>query len=212
MKLHRQLLAFGSTFLALFGAGCSTAPKTLPELSRMNGKKVALVAIEGEATEIKIIEVALVNQLMAHGSFFLISKEDLTKARNAPDQDPRDLNGLAKRAGADYALKAKVLEMTAETQEGYSKIEVEDSQLAAERGEKERKTERVVKAARLDGKVRVELEFTAVADNDRRVAVAEAEDQVSQDAAQGAIHLPPKLRFLEQLTNKAFKEFFDRYN
>lgn len=46
----------------------------------MNGKKVALVAIEGEATEIKIIEVALVNQLMAHGSFFLISKEDLTKA------------------------------------------------------------------------------------------------------------------------------------
>ncbi len=209
MTNYRRLLAFGCTLLAF---ACSSAPKTTPELRRMHGKKVALVAIEGESTEVKIIEVALVNQLMANGSFFLISKEDVNKAKKAHDLDPRDWMGLAKRVGADYALRAKVIEFAADTQEGFSKIEVEDSQLAAERGEKERKTERVVKAARLDGRVKVELEFTAASDGDRRIAVAEAEDQVSQEADKGAIHLPPKLRFLETLTNKAFKEFFDRYN
>jgi hypothetical protein len=122
--------------ILIFGiSGCSSAKKrsTTSELAALDGKKVALVSVDGEETPRKIVEVALVNQLVQRGTFILVAKEDLAVARVAPDQDPLDWRGIAKKAGADFALRAKVLKFEAPIHEGYSTAEVIDTQLAAER-------------------------------------------------------------------------------
>lgn len=205
-------------FLAIAGvavvylAGCSSASKrTTPELSQLEGKKIALVEVEAEPTTRRIVEVALVNQLMKRGTFELISKQDLDAARRKPETKLDDDAEIARAAGADYALTAKVLEFDATTREGYSKETVEDSQMAAERGEKERMTERVYKVKSLTGKVRVELSFLPTNSGDKRSAVAEAENVVTAEAKTSAARLPPKMRFMEELTNQAFAKFFDTY-
>lgn len=209
-RFKRGLISFG---LALSLISCTTAKKnkTNPALAEMTGKKVALVSIEGEDTARRVVEVALINQLVQRGTFILVSKQDVEAARTAPQQDPRDWNGIAKRTGADYALRARVIQFQADQNEGYSSDTVYDSQLAEEQGT-DGKTERVYKVKSLDGHVRVELQFIRLSDNDTRIGFANADEKVEADAQKTAIHLPPSLRFLEKLSNKAFKEFFDQYN
>ncbi len=214
-KLIQAVKAMAVVCLVAHASSCSSGPKrTTPELSKLEGKKVALVEVEAEPTARRIVEVALVNQLVKAGTFELISKQDLEAARTKPDTDLTDKLEIARAAGADYALTAKVLEFDGTTREGYSKETVEDSQLAAERGEKERMTERVYKVKSLTGKVRVELTFVPAGEKDspdRRSAVAEADEVVTAEARTGAARLPPKMRFLEELTNKAFARFFETY-
>lgn len=205
-----KALILGTCVFSL--VSCSTAKKkTVPELAALHGKKVALVDVDAEPTARKVVEVALVNQLLQKGTFLLVSKQDVETARSAPEQNPMDWLGLAKRAGADYALRAKVLKFDAQEHTGYSSEEVYDSQLAEEQGT-DGKTQRVFKAKAIDGHVQVQLDFTNVLDSDNRSAVAEAKDRVEGDAKKSSIHLTPRLRFLENLSNKAFKDFFDRYN
>ena len=210
-----------------FALACSHAEKkTTPELSSLLGKKIALVEIEGEAKPRAMIEVALVNQLSKTGSFFLIPKEEIQKIRTLPDVDSTQWKTIAKKAGADYALRIRVLEFKAETREGYSKDRVEDSQFAAERGENEKQVERVYKVRSLTGRVKYELEFTPVSDQvlgasghsenpaptyDVRRATIGAEDTEVAEAKTRSIHLSPPLRFLERLTNLAFERFFKDY-
>jgi hypothetical protein len=210
------LHAVGIVAFALGAAGCSSARKKTPELSEMLGKPVALISVEGEQTARSVTEVALVNQLIKHGSFELVSKQDVEKARQAPDQDPTDWIGIARRAGAEYGLRAKVLEFDATERQGYSSEQKEDPRLEQDMGslmKKGQKTERVYKVKSLTGKVRVQLEFakTDPKDPDLRTAVAEAEDSVTVEAKTEAAHLPPRLRFLEKLENEAFAKFFEQY-
>ncbi|HCM39313.1 MAG: hypothetical protein A2070_14905 [Bdellovibrionales bacterium GWC1_52_8] len=200
-------------------SGCSTGRiQAEPELSKLEGKKIALVQLDAEPSARAIVEVALVNQLVARGSFILLSEKDVMKARSAPEQDPTDWLGIAKRAGAEFALRLKVLEFSAEESESYSAVEEEDSQLAAERGDG--KTERVIKQKTLEGAVRIQVDFAdtdpeAAAKHKRapvQTGIAEAKDRLSADSKTGAAHLPPRLGFLEKLTNEAFRKFFERYN
>jgi len=213
---RRISLAALAFFLAAGTAGCSSSPKrTTPELSKLEGKKIALVDLEGEPTARKIVEVALVNQLVQRGTFFLVPKEEVEAARAEASHDPTDWKGLARRVNADFALRAKVLTFEAKTREGYSSEEVEDSQLEAERGEKDNKLVRLYKVKAMTGNVRVQLEFSGVGkdiDPDPRTGVAEESHEVTAEARTGAAHLPPKLRFLENLANDAFRKFFDQYN
>jgi hypothetical protein len=200
-----------SIAVALLLAACSSAEKKkLPELSSLEGKKVALISIEGEETSRKIVEVALINQLLENGTFILISKQNVEAARADFRQDPTDWEGIAKRAGADYALRAQVLQFDAPLHEGYSTEEAQDSQLAEEQGT-DGKTQRVYKVKALDGHVRIELNFTRLSDGETRTGVAEAEDRIEANARTTSIHLPPPLRFLEKLANRAFKSFFEKY-
>ncbi|MBL7715317.1 MAG: hypothetical protein JNL01_07585 [Bdellovibrionales bacterium] len=202
--------------VALVASGCaSSRKKTTPELSNYEGKKVALVEVEGESTQTAIVEVALVNQLIKRGTFILVSKKEIDQARTQVGTDTSDWKAFAKAAGADIALRAKVIQFDADTHEGYSSEIVDDSQMAAERGEAHRKVEKVFKVKALRGRVQVELQFaTLTGDNagDLRYAVAQANEDVQESANKSAIHLPPKLRFLEKLTNQAFAKFFDQYN
>lgn len=210
MKRHRSpyWIAVGLVALNLFS--CASVKKKEPELSELEGKKVALVEVDGEETARKVVEVSLVNQLIQNGTFLLVSKGELQKARDAHDLPAGDWKALTQRVGADYALRAKILQFDGDISEGYNTEETYDSQLEAERGDG--KTQRVFKAKILEGRVRVELSFVRIFDGDTRTAVAEAEDRIMEEAKTQAIHLPPKLRFLEDLANKAFKEFFDRYH
>jgi hypothetical protein len=193
-------------------AACSHGQKkTTPELSKLEGKKVALTDIDGEETARRVIEVALINQLTQRGTFIIVSRQDVEAARKDPAQNPTDWVGVARRAGADYALKAKVLQFDGDIREGYSSTPIQDSQLAAERGD-DGKDERIYKVKSLDGTVKVELDFAATSGDDYRSGVAEKEDRVVSEGKDEAAHLPPKLRFLETLSNGAFKDFFDRYN
>lgn len=192
------------------GAGCSGAPKKSDRvsLSSLEGKKIALVSVEGEDTARKITEVALINQLVKHGSFELLSKGAVEKARADVDQDPSDWKGLAQRAGAELALRVKVTEFKAEVQTGYHQEEVYDSQLAEENGT-DGKTERVYKAKSLDGAVKFDLQFTDLVSQKTTFGTAEANETIQAGAQTSAIHLPPRLRFLEQLSNTAFRKFFE---
>ncbi len=176
----------------------------------MKGKKVAIVEIDAEATSRKIIEVALINQLVERGTFILVAKEDVEAARISPELKATDWQGIARKAGADYALKVKTLEFFAEEKQGYSKEVTNDSQLAADRGD-DGKTERLYKVRALDGRVRFEMSFTELSKNDTREAVASASDRVVAESKTSAAKLPPRLRFLESLSQKAFKEFFEQY-
>lgn len=213
--MFRVRAAILASVFAIGLAGCSSArKKTVPELSRMEGRKVALVSLEGEPTSRSIVEVALVNRLIERGSFVVVSKQDVEKARTAPDLNPTDWKNLARRAGAEIALRARVAEFDATEREGYSTVEENDSQLAAELGRpaSEVKTTRAYKVRSLHGRVRVDLEFTDLTTDDTRTAPAEAEDTIAAESKDTAGHLPPKLRFLERLSNEAFKRFFAQYN
>jgi hypothetical protein len=213
MTLKSGAIRKGLSLGMLFLIACSSSQvkkKESHELSALEGKKVALISVEGEETSRKIVEVALINQLVQKGTFDLVSKRAVETARTAPEQNPMDWKGIAQKAGADYALRAKVLQFEAETHEGYSTETVYDSQLAEEHGT-DGKTEQVFKAKSLEGHVQVELSFTQIANQETWSQVAEAQDRVEASARTSSIHLPPKLRFLEDLTNKAFREFFERY-
>jgi hypothetical protein len=196
-----------------FAAACSSAPKRAPELGKLAGRKVALVEVEGEPTARRVVEVALVNQLLRRGTFELLSRQDVENARTEAGQDPTDWRGIARRAGADWALRAEVVRFSAEEHQGYSSQQVEDGQLAAERGEADRRTERVFKVRSLEGDVGIGLTFAELKTGELRQAVAEARDRaVSDETGAGAPRLPPRLRFLERLTEEAFRRFFDQYN
>jgi hypothetical protein len=203
--------ALGVLFCLLLAACSGKKVRTTPELAKLEGKKVALVEVDGEETARNIVEVALVNQLVRTGYFELVSKQDLQAARIAVDVDSSNPMAVARKAGADYALIAKVLAFDANEKQGYSEEKVHDSQLEKETGNGE--TTRVYKVKRLDGHVAVELDFTDVrpSKNDTRSAVAEKTDQVIAEGKDEAAHLPPRLRFLEKLSNQAFQEFFEKY-
>ncbi len=192
-------------------SACSSGPKKpILELSAFEGKKVALVEVEGESTARSVIEVALVNQLVKRGTFILVSKKDIEQAKTAPHQNPADWQGVAKSAQADVALRAIVKKFEAETQDSYEKEAVIDSQYAAEQGT-DGKTERIVPVKTLSGEVQVELLWTSLGKNETVSGIAEAKNSIQEKASKSAIHLPPRLRFLETLTNEAFAKFFDRY-
>jgi len=207
------LLCVSATLIV---SGCASAPKpgSPPVLSDYEGKKVALIDIDGEASGRAVVEVALINELIKRGTFILVPKNEVDQARNAPDVDPTDWRAIAERAGSDIALRARIARFDAETKEGYSAEEVYDSQLAKERGKKEGKTNRLFKVKSMKGVVEVELEFAdarSKTDASFRKGTAAHEETVSADAKSGSIHLPPKLRFLEGLARQAFRKFFEQY-
>ena len=193
-------------------SACSSTPKKVPELSAYEGQRVALIEVDGEPTTRKMVEVSLVNQLVQHGSFELIPRSEVDAARKAPESSPTDWKGISQKAGADVALRAKVLRFEAEETQGYDKIGVHDSQLEAETGRG--KTDRLVKVRSLTGTVAIELEFTSLRQTDvsaTRTAVAESTETVRSTEEHGSARLPPKLAFLERLMNRAFEDFFKRY-
>jgi hypothetical protein len=73
-------------------------------------------------------------------------------------------------------------------------------------------TENVYKVKSLDGHVRVQMDFASLGEKDLRSGVAEAQDKIVSEQKTQRAELPPRLRFLETLSNRAFKEFFDKYN
>jgi len=211
MRHFRLSVVLAISLLALsLASGCSSAKKKHePILSIFKGKKIALVEVEGEATPRSVVEVALVNELIKRGTFELINKREVEAARVRFDQDPTDWRGIAKRAGAEVAMRASVLKFSADENQGYSSVKEFDDQLAAERGKDEGETERLYKVRSMKGEVSVNLEFTDLATGESRDGDAHAEETVQADAKSEAIHLPPKLRFLEQLAQKAFERFFE---
>jgi hypothetical protein len=143
------------------------------------------------------------------GTFILVSKEDVDAARTAPSQDPTDYKGIALRSGADYALEAKVEEFSAKTTSGYSAVDENDSQLEAETGSG--KSQRLYKVRQMVGRVAVKLTFVDTHTGEVRSAVAEADGTATAENKEQAEYLPPKLRFLEGISNDAFQKFFEKY-
>jgi hypothetical protein len=196
--------------LALF-AGCAGAKKkTTPELGNLTGKKVALVEILGEPTSVQVVEVALVNQLIARGTFELVSKKAVDAAKADPSVDTTDVKAIAKKAGADYALRVRIADFATDVTQGYSTEEVEDSQLKAERGDG--KTERLYKVKAMEGRFEAELTFVDLTTGETRSGTAKFQDKAESSEKTSAAKLPLRLSFLSKLANEAFKRFFDEYN
>ena len=212
----KQTAFVGSCLLTFFAltvgvTSCKTAPKkTTPELAKLAGKKVALVSVEAEDSARSMIEVALVNQLISRGTFILISQQDVETARVDFRQDPTNWRALARRAGADVALRAHVIALDATTRTGYDTEVIKDSQWEEETGEATRKKTYKVKS--LTGHVEIRLDFTDLSNDDNRTGVATADEVVKAEEKNSPAVLPMKLSFLEKLTNAAFKKFFLDYD
>ena len=205
--------------LAAFGAGvmngCSSAPRTTPRLSELVGKRVALIEVEAEPTQRSMIEVALVNNLQREGSFELISKEEIQQAKTAPNVDTSDPQSIGRKLKADYVLRIQGLTFDAQERQGYDRVEFEDSQLAEERGESARMSQRLVKVKSLTGTVALKIRFTPVGATGTAAGSREATqtvtDTVRASEEKGAIRLPEKMSFLSKLTQRALDEFFKQY-
>lgn len=208
MRLRPGLAAVA--VLLTFATACSSSKKRAsePELSRYKGKKIALVELKAEKTARTIVEVALANQIAKRGTFVLLPKQDYDEARARIGVNTIDPNEVARAMGADYSLRIRLDQFEAKETKGFSKEEVDDSQLAAERGSG--KASQVYPVKALEGKVRASLTFTDLTSGDVRAGDAVGMDRVEADAKTEAIHLPPKMKFLSDLTEKAFEEFFDR--
>jgi hypothetical protein len=63
----------------------------------------------------------------------------------------------------------------------------------------------------LTGKIKVELEWINVENGTTQKGTAEALDVVVAEARTRSASLPPKLRFLEELAQKAFQRFFETH-
>lgn len=200
--------------LALSQSGCSSSSKKGEieevDLAEFQGRKIALVEVQGPPISQQIVEVALVNQLIQHGSFQLISKQEVSRARGSVGVDSSNPQMIAAFAGADVSLQIDVKKFDATEKSGFSKQEEIDDQLAEERGSGE--TERVYRVKELRGGVEFELLFTDLSSQKKWQGTASSQKSVQADDRKSAIHLPPKLRFLEEISNKAFQDFFDRYN
>lgn len=199
-------VVFGLTWLA----GCSSTPKTKPEISRLLGKRVALVEVRGEDTARRSVEVALVNQLSREGNFILVSKQDWDAAKRSSETAAADWKSWADAAKADWGLEVEVRQFRAEESEGYDREEVTDSQLAEERGDSG-KDSRLVKVKSLNADVELEFVFTEVKSGDVRKATIQESSAYRKEASQSAIRMPPRLRVLEELTQKAVTKFFEQY-
>lgn len=210
MKKKTVLFASSLSILFLTLFACSSTPKTTPELGKLRGKKVALVEIEGEQTSKAVVETALVNQLVSNGTFILVNKREVDAARAVAHQDPTDWKGIARGAGADLAMRVKVLKFHAEEKQGYSSEIIDDETLEAETGDG--KTERLYKVRALEGSVLFEISFYDLEKLDLRTATAASQDRVIAESRTRAARLPPRLRFLEELSNKAFADFFKQYS
>ena len=204
-------------FLGFLGTlsiwGCASKKRTdIPDLSEYSGKRVALIEIDGPSSSKAMVEVALVNQLVERGTFILISKREIERARAKASVNARDWKALSQAVEADLALKAQVLEFDAEESEGYNEEEVYDSQMAEERGKKEGTVKRLYKVKRLIGKVKIGLQFFRVNSGSVQSATVEESETLERDERKKSIHFPPRLRFMEELVNRAFQKFFDDFN
>ncbi len=211
-RLLHPALAILTAALLTGAAACSSTPKKLRENSfRMaEGKRVALVDIDAENSARSIIEVSLVNALTRTGYFDLVAKEDVTKAKALPGMIPGDVREIAKAAGAEFALSIHAKKFFAEERKGHSNERVYDSQLAAERGRDAGETDRLYEVRVLEGEVETEFVLTHVETGDVVRSITKNKEEVIRDSRQGAIRMPPRLRFLEQVTQKAVDAFFDQ--
>jgi hypothetical protein len=198
-----------SLSLLVLATSCSSTRKKTPEISQLLGKKVALVELEGETTSKGVAEVGIVNEIVRRGSFELVSKQDLAASRVRPEQDPTDWRGIAKGAGADWALRVKVLKFDASVHEGYNETEEEDSLYEKETGQK--KSKRLYKVKALRGEVAFNVEFADLKGDDVRTAVATKKGEAFAESKTHVERLPPKMSFLQKLSQEAFKDFFDQY-
>jgi len=217
MKRRAEVLRLFSglitlSLISLF-AGCSgkknadeiTVERHIPET--VVGKKVALMEIEGESFQRSSIEVALVNQLKKNGTFILLNKRDIEEVRSRAEFKADDWKKIAKSAGADFALRVRVLKFETEIREGYSKDKIEDPLLAKETGKDEQ--ERLYKVKSIEGEVRFEIQWHDLNTDKAEYGVTESRKVVSNDNRNGAIRLPARLIYLEMLSNEAFAKYFN---
>ncbi len=213
-------------YLSSILGGCSSpstkktegAPTAKHSWKQWQGKKIAFIEVVDDLhslatpTNKRIIEVALINQLAAlPDHLVLVAKSVIEAAKLQPQQNPLDWEGIARAAGADVAVRARVLQMTVDRQAGFVNQAVVDSQWQAEQGNDAQRLAQVAVQG-LRGHVEIGLEWLDFATQARLSLQASASAQTEQKAETEAIHLPPMLRFLENLTNKAFKDCFSAYN
>jgi hypothetical protein len=177
----------------------------------MRGKTVAIVGFEGTKTARKFAEVAIVNQVIERGSFLLIPQREIRKVKARVGVDPRNYTQIAAMSGADIALWGEFLAFDANTSEGYIEETIYDSQIAAEQGDDRGSVKQLIKVKTLEGHVKLKLFFQETINGEVLSDVTEVKEKIQHGERRRAVHLPPRLRFLEELTNRAVNQFFEKH-
>ncbi|MBN20148.1 MAG: hypothetical protein CL678_02585 [Bdellovibrionaceae bacterium] len=195
-------------FVSLLGLHCSSSTKKI-ELSEFSGKSVALVEMKGTPTAQRITEVALINQLVHHGSFKLIPKKRIEQLKSQYDTDSTQLVSIAKKANADYALWIDIQQFKAEDEKTKVFKKTIDEDLLAETGSGV--TEKVVPLITREGVYSASVRFMNLQTEKTSTGEVFSEKKEIHEEIKSAIHLTPKLRFLEMLAEDAFQKFFKEH-
>ena len=218
MVLNRVRLGrFGLLLLLVGLCACSGAKRRPDVLELAEGRKIALLDVDGEggASARSVVEVGLINALSEGGQFELVSKQDVQAAKDLPTIDPTNLKSITLASGADFGMVIHVRKFFAEETTGITKERVFDSQLAQERGKDEGETDRLIHVKRLNGDLTLGFELVDAQTGDRTGPdtspknIISAHDEVTADTHEGAAHLPPRLRFMERLAQRTIRAFLN---
>lgn len=207
---------------AISVSACSKKKTDTLTRRSLEGKRVAVATIEGgDSTTKKIIEVALVNEIVDKGRFEIVNREDVQKAlENYPAASDRVR--LGKYLHADYVLDIMAEEFKVTDRSGLDEVIEADPVMKEEWHSKDDVVaKKYVKVKSEEGRVKLKFTFVDVASGTGDAgsgakalsAMGSATDtrtaRLTGDKKTGG-ELPGKLALLEELSGKAVQNFFEK--
>lgn len=195
--------------LSAFLGGCAHK-KSADHISRddLTTKLVALADISG-AEEAKLqVEVAIVNEIIDKGRFRIVDRGTVREALVTYPADS-DWQRLGKKLGADFVFSIRIQEFHVVERQGYDRVQEEDSVLAEESGEPNKKVigTRYVKVKSYEGSVKLSAMLFDVAEG---AIIYQGTGLATDTVSSRDKDAPGKLKLLEKLSAKAITDFFER--
>ncbi len=202
-----KLLKLALITLVVCSAGCAKKKAETLNLRMLESKKVAVAEITGDEKSAKMVEIALVNEIIEQGRFQIVDRTTVKEALVTYPAE-NDRVRLGKKVGADYVLSVAIQEFKVTDRSGLDQVEEEDSQMTEEwKSSDPIKTKSYVKVKGREGIVRLMFKFLDV-EKDEVIFKGIGSGRETVNSREQTI--PGQLKLLEGLSNRAVRDFFDR--